>query len=203
MDLISLKETVLQLLRENTPEIFIYHSVTHTLDVLNAVENLMPHFDLDIETAQLIQAAAILHETGMTTSADTHEAASVAITEELLPQFGFKKEQIERISAMILATAMPQNPQTIEAQILCDADLDYLGRDDYFIISQKLRLEWIKTKNYSSNLLVWHQFQQRFLSEHSYFTAAARSLRQQGKKQNIQLIEQLIRQTTANKGSEK
>lgn len=203
MDLISLKETVLQLLRENTPEIFIYHSVSHTIDVLNAVENLIPHFDLDIETAQLIQAAAILHETGMTTFSKDHETASVSMAWELLPQFGFKAKQIERIGEMILATAMPQNPQTIEAQILCDADLDYLGRDDYFIISQKLRLEWIKTENYTSDLLVWHQFQQQFLSEHSYFTAAARSLRQSGKKQNIQLIKQLIRQTTSNKGSEK
>ncbi len=93
---------------------------------------------------------------------------------------------------MILATAMPQNPQSLEAQILCDADLDYLGRDDYFIISHKLRLEWIKTENYTTDLSVWYHFQSQFLSEHTYFTAAARSLRQQGKKQNLRLIEQLI-----------
>lgn len=203
MDLKSLKDTLIQLLHEKTPEFFIYHSVSHTLDVLKAVENLIPHFDLDIETAQLIQAAALLHETGMTTSATAHEAASVLIARELLPQFGFSASQIERIGKMILATAMPQNPQSIEAQILCDADLDYLGRDDYFIISHKLRLEWIKTENYTNNLLAWYQFQQQFLNEHSYFTAAARSLRLSGKKQNIQLIQQLIQQVSNIKSSEK
>lgn len=192
MDLISLKETVLQLLREKTPEIYTYHSDAHTIDVLKAVENLIPHFDLDIETALLIQAAALLHETGMTTSAKDHEAASVAIAVELLPRFGFNATQIARIGEMILATAMPQKPQTTAAQILCDADLDYLGRDDYFISSHKLRLEWIKTKNYTSELFIWYQFQYQFLSEHSYFTAAARSLRQPGKMQNIKALDQLI-----------
>ncbi|MBZ0242177.1 MAG: HD domain-containing protein [Bacteroidales bacterium] len=194
MDFLSLKETVLQLLHEKTAKTYIYHTADHTFDVMNAVENLLPHFDLDIETAQLIQAAALLHETGMTRSVANHEGASVAIAGELLPGFGYKTKQIERIGDMILATAMPQKPQTLEAQILCDADLDYLGRDDYFIISHKLRLEWIKTENYTRDLLSWYRFQQQFLSSHTYFTAAARSLRQLGKSENIRLIAALLQQ---------
>lgn len=203
MDLISLKKSVLQMLTEKTPEFFIYHSVNHTLDVLQAVENLIPHFELNTETAQLIQTAALMHETGMTTEAKKHEPASVAIAYKLLPDFGFSIKQIDQIGEMILATAMPQNPQSLEAQILCDADLDYLGREDYFIISHKLRLEWMKTEDYTTDLTTWYHFQRQFLSEHTYFTAAARSLRQQGKKQNLRLIEQLIQQTASSKSSKK
>ncbi|MDA3943330.1 MAG: HD domain-containing protein [Bacteroidetes bacterium] len=192
MDLLRFKEDIIQLITNHSSASNIYHSVFHTLDVLNAVDNLIPHFDLDNETAFLIQTSALLHETGMTRSRTAHEAASVEIAEELLPDYGFSAVQIKRISAMILATTMPQRPESLEAQILCDADLDYLGRDDYFIISHKLRLEWIKTENYTQDLKKWYMFQQDFLSNHKYFTAAARSLRHKGKVQNLQLVCNLV-----------
>ena len=45
-----------------------------------------------------------------------------------------------------MATKMPQRPKNLLQQIICDADLDYLGRNDFFILSEKLHKEFIEYK---------------------------------------------------------
>ena len=87
---------------------------------------------------------------------------------------------------------MPQRPDDLASEIICDADLDYLGRTDYFIISHKLRLEWIMFDGYSEDLTKWYQAQIDFLENHQYFTDAAKNLREKGKQHNLLLVKKLL-----------
>ncbi|HOI33332.1 MAG TPA: hypothetical protein PLC47_11225, partial [Bacteroidales bacterium] len=121
-----------------------------------------------------------------------HEKASVLIAKKLLPDHGFNPDQIVRINKLILATRMPQRPDDLASEIICDADLDYLGRTDYFIISHKLRLEWIMFDGYSEDLTKWYQAQIDFLENHQYFTDAAKNLREKGKQHNLLLVKKLL-----------
>ena len=41
-----------------------------------------------------------------------------------------------------MATKVPQSPKNHLEEILCDCDLDYLGRDDFEKISNNLFSEW-------------------------------------------------------------
>ena len=79
---------------------------------------------------------------------------------------------------------MPQHPQGLLQELLCDADLDSLGREDFLETSHNLRRE-LEAHGASMPLKEWYRRQLDFLSTHRYFTAAARSLRDAGKQRNI------------------
>jgi predicted metal-dependent HD superfamily phosphohydrolase len=111
---------------------------------------------------------------------------------DVLPRYGFSPNEIERVSGMILATELPQMPLNEEQALLCDADLDSLGREDFFATSKAL---WQERKACGLGIpwQTWLENQLRFLKNHQYFTPAASALRDEGKRRNVELLECLIR----------
>jgi predicted metal-dependent HD superfamily phosphohydrolase len=192
MQLEKLKKAVEKIIGTKSEDRHLYHNLDHTLDVFEAADRLISLTNTDSETAILIRAAALLHETGMTLTITHHEEASVQIATEILPVYGFSNQQIEMISRLILSTKLPQKPFDEASKILCDADLDYLGRKEYFLLSHKLRYEWIVRENFPEDLIIWYKSQIVFLEEHQYFTEAAKSLRNKGKQHNLHLIKGLL-----------
>jgi len=77
--------------------------------------------------------------------------------------------------------------QPINYKIICDADLDYLGRGDFDEIADKLRRE-LKERNIISSDRKWDEIQISFLNQHRYFTKTAIETRQKTKESNIQLV---------------
>jgi predicted metal-dependent HD superfamily phosphohydrolase len=165
-----------------------YHNIRHTRDgVMKAAVRLAGACQLDQEDIWLLMVAAAFHDIGFLETREGHETAGVRIINQVLPDFGFCAEQIERMTYMILATRLPQSPNGLVDQILADADLDVLGREDFFERSELLRLEMaVYEKPQSPD--EWYQGQLDFLAEHRYFTAAARELRDGGKEANREAI---------------
>lgn len=91
---------------------------------------------------------------------------------------------------MIIATRIPQMPCNLLEQILCDADLDYIGRDDYWKISNYL----FKEINESAQLLEidWLKIQIEFLDQHHFFTATAINERKEKKAIYIQKLKEIL-----------
>ena len=87
---------------------------------------------------------------------------------------------------------MPQNSQTRLQKIMCDADLDHLGRDDFFEKGDLLRKEWQIFRKKMYNDEQWYKLQLKFLEEHEYFTISAKKLRNRGKLKNIEHLKKLI-----------
>jgi hypothetical protein len=75
---------------------------------------------------------------------------------------------------------------------MCDADHDYLGRADYYNVSNKLRSEMENCGNKMTDL-EWVEFQLHYLEKiHRYHTETAKNIRLQSKKVRIaELKEQL------------
>ena len=189
----KLHDEVLKELAEKLPAELSYHDLGHTLDVIKATEFYAKSASIDTSQMILLLTAALLHETGILNGYADHETASVRYALTALPLFGYSSTQIDQISQIILDTRFPQQPTSLLSMIMCDADLDYLGRPDYFAISHKLRLEWIYLNNYTDSLKQWYQEQVIFLNEHKYFTPWANKLRNPGKEHNIRLIEKLLK----------
>jgi hypothetical protein len=76
--------------------------------------------------------------------------------------------------------------------ILCDADLDYLGRDDFFMIAHRLQYEWNKLGVYPTTLRKWYELQLQFLDNHVYFTDAAKQTRNEYKAENVAQVKELL-----------
>ena len=188
----ALRYALGRLRTELRPEL-LYHNAAHTeSDVLPAVSRLARLSNLAEADVRLLEVAAAFHDLGQIRSTLEHERIGIDITSQVLPGFGFGTEEIARITAIILATRLPQTPQNEEQALLADADLDSLGREDFLETSTAL---W-KEKQAQGERIAWRTWlesQLELLRSHRYFTRAARSLRDAGKARNIELLERLIR----------
>ncbi|MEW5987771.1 MAG: HD domain-containing protein [Chloroflexota bacterium] len=177
--------------RELSPNLF-YHGVRHTRnDVLPAVEQLSLLAGIEGEELLLLRTATLYHDAGYIEQYFHNEPIGVRMARETLPDFGYSPGQLEVISGIIMATHPPQAPQTYLQQIMCDADLDSLGRVDFFLISHALRLE-LMAYGTPTTVRQWYEGQLDFLTAHTYFTAEAKTLRDPGKRQNIEEIRKLL-----------
>jgi len=166
----KLRNTILEKLeKELSPELF-YHSARHTRDVMSVCEASATRESLSSEDTTLLLSAAVLHDAGFLHSRKEHEAEGVKMAKELLPQLGYNDSQIDKISKMILSTKIPQNPTTVLEAIICDADLDYLGREDFYTIGATL-FEELKAQSVIQTEKQWDAIQIKFLSSHTYHTS--------------------------------
>lgn len=173
-----------RLQRELSPHM-VYHSAWHTeSDVVPAAERLAALEGVTGDDLLLLRTAAWYHDIGCVVQRAQHEAIGIGIATTILPYFGYTEAQLKVIAGLIRATRLPQTPQTLLEQILADADLDALGREDYPARQTALRAEWAATVQ-ATSLAEWLQIQITFLSSHRYFTGAARSLREAGKQKHL------------------
>lgn len=187
----SLQTHVFDLLRQKLMPALTYHGIHHTQDVLAAARSLGEAAGITPADERLLLTAALFHDTGFTRSYQNHEHHSIAIAREWLPDWGFSPDETEQIAALIEATRIPQSPKTELEKILCDADLDYLGRDDYEPIAESLFHEFLAFGVVNSEA-EWLRVQINFLTAHQYCTARARDLREAGKQAQLARLKALL-----------
>lgn len=182
----------LQRLENELSPNLIYHGISHTRDdVVPTVQMLAEREDVPGDLRSLLVTAAWFHDLGYIEVTINHETVSARMASEVLPEFGFTPEQVDILKGMIMATVIPQTPRTHLEQILADADLDMLGRDDFVDFNNKLRRELaLLGEEYVDS--EWYSRQLEFLESHTYFTAAAHALRDAGQSKNIRLLEKLL-----------
>jgi hypothetical protein len=189
-----------RLSRGLSPEL-TYHDLWHTqFDVLPAVARAGAIHELARGEIRLMQVAAAFHDIGFLETWQGHEQVGVRVAREVLPEFCFDEGQVEQIAGMIMATRLPQSPHNLLEEIVVDADLDVLGRDDFFDRSALLRRELIQLGRELS-WRRWQEEQLHFLQQHTYFTPVARSLRDEGKRRHIAMIEEWLRRDEQENGS--
>lgn len=173
---------------------YVYHNVWHTeKDVMLSVDRLgrlsnLSQYDLD-----MLRVAAAFHDIGFLVRQAGHEQLGAEAVAEHLPRFGFDPAQVDAIQTMIMATKLPQSPVNIQGQIMADSDLDLLGREDFFYRSEQLRKEMAILGDVVP-LQIWLERQIVFLSNHTYFTHAARQTRTPRKKQHIEILKRMVKQ---------
>ena len=184
-----------RLSRELSPHL-TYHSLYHTRDdVLPAAARLGRASGLNEDEYLALTTAALFHDTGFIDTYEDHEAGSIAIARAALPDFDYSPAQIDRIADLIAATRMPQRPADPLQELLCDADLDLLGRDDFMRLNRALLKE---VRHYSPRPVpddTWMRDQLRFIEEHRFFSPAARTLRAAGESHNRALMRAALAST--------
>ncbi len=187
--LLDIEEVILQRLEQESPEYLFYHNAAHTYHVYTQVELLGRAENISDEDLLCLRTAALLHDIGYLEDIEDHEIKSVEAARKMLPEYKFTEEQIEKICELILATSLPPKPKNLLEQIICDSNLDHLGRVDFLILSDKLFQEY-RTKNLFKSKRDWNIYQIDFLKNHDFFTAAARKLREVSKEEQIENIKQ-------------
>jgi class 3 adenylate cyclase len=187
----DMQEMILDKLEKELPGYVFYHNVKHTVDVVTEVELIGWAEGCSDEDILLLKTAGLFHDTGITVSFDNHELLGAEYARKILPDYNFTPEQIETICSIIMATKLPPKPATLLEEIICDSDLDYLGRSDFIPVSNAL-FEELKAQNKMKDLNEWNKMQVKFISGHQYFTKTARSLREVNKQLQIERIQELI-----------
>ncbi|MCA8832542.1 HD domain-containing protein [Hymenobacter pini] len=193
MDCLRAEAYILSQLRQHLSPTLYYHGLHHTLDVVEQALSLAQAADVtDEEQVTLLRTAALYHDSGFLTTYQGHEAAGCALVRRVLPDFGYQPAQIALIEELIMATRMPQTPGALPlARILCDADLDYLGRPDFWPISQSLYDE-LAARGMVSDKTAWLQLQVDFLSSHRYWTTTATARREAQKQARLAEVQQQL-----------
>lgn len=171
--LADLEEQVFDMLERELPPGLHYHNLKHTIDVCNQVELIGRAEGVSREEMLLLRTAALLHDTGHLVDYDAHEAMSVGLARRLLPKHQYTPKQVERIAELIWATKLPSKPRNLLEMIMCDADLEYLGRPDYPPVAHALYRE-LHERGRVGSPEEWVQRQIQFIEAHQYFTATAR-----------------------------
>jgi uncharacterized membrane-anchored protein YitT (DUF2179 family) len=86
-----------------------------------------------------------------------------------------------------MATKLPQRPSNVFESIICDADLHYLGTDNYFLIAENLFQEY-KKLGIVKNRADWKKKQIQFFNAHRYFTRSAKEKYEKKKEENFKLL---------------
>jgi adenylate cyclase len=187
----DIQEIILDKLEKELPDYLYYHNVKHTVDVVTEVELIGWAEGCTDEEILVLKTAALFHDAGHTIAYDNHEYFGAQLAREMLPLYNYTSEQIEQICSIIMATRLPPKPTNLLENIICDSDLDYLGRSDFIPVSNTL-YEELKVLNKMGSLNDWNKIQVKFISGHQYFTETAISLREVNKQLQIERIQSLI-----------
>ena len=143
-----IKSHILSKLRNELSKDLTYHTVLHTRDVLEQAERIAESENIaNEEDLFLLKVACLYHDSGFIITYTGHEEESCNILKKDALEFNIGKEQLETMCGLIMATKIPQSPRNKMEEIICDADLDYLGTANFFAISDTLFLELKKPGN--------------------------------------------------------
>ncbi len=191
----DIQEEVLDILEQRLPENLYYHNVKHTIDVVTEVELIGWAEGLEEEQILLLKLAGLFHDSGHTIDYKEHELHGAGIARKLLSNHNYPEEQIETICRLIMSTKFPPEPKDIMEQVICDSDLDYLGRSDFIPVSNTLFQE-LRERDMIGNIDEWNQLQLNFIRSHQYYTETARNLREVNKQSQIERLEGLLKINT-------
>lgn len=178
-------------LQRELPKDLAYHSFFHVMDVLDAALRIADHENIQGEDLNLLRIAILFHDSGFMSTYQDHEEEGCRLVKTYLPDYGFDEQQIEKICGMVMSTKIPQSAKTLLEQTICDADLDYLGRDDFYSIGRTLYREWKIYLNVQDEKQ-WNIIQMKFLKAHFYHTSYSKKYREGRKQEHLSEISKIV-----------
>ena len=167
----KIEEHVILFFREHPHPNLFFHNFSHTREVAENSRIIADHYQLDDHAFFIVCAAAWFHDTGqLIKNGEGHEQKSAALAQEYLNSIGVSEEDINAIKKCILATTMPQQPETLPEKIICDADLFNLGTDSFREQNKQLRKEMEAANGLKIDGATWRASSINILENHSYHT---------------------------------
>ncbi len=191
IDFQGAKDFILNELGNKLPENLTYHGLWHTKDVYRAACEFSNFYKLNEHDKIVLETAALYHDCGFLRVYRNHEEEGCVIASEVLPGFGYDNQIISEIQELIMATKIPQSPGRFLAELICDADLDYLGGSNYDKIAHLL-FEEFKEYHIVNTELQWFEMQVGFLSAHQFFSDYSQENRNPNKLLNLKRVKEKL-----------
>ncbi len=196
-------EYVKQYFEKHLKPEFTFHNFEHTQRVVQACELLGRSSGIDKQSMNQLLLAAWFHDLGYTRGVEDHEESSAILVDNFLERNQVEDKERKIVKDIILATRMPQSPETLTEQILCDADMHHLGSEDYFTHLKKLRKEWKRTRQLDSTDKKWIKNNIQFISSHQYYTSSAMDSFKDKKDANLRQLKKKLKKLMKHESSKK
>ena len=185
-------EYIRDLFRDELPGGLKYHDAKHTLHptkgVVASANRIAISEKISALDRELLITAAYFHDSGYIREYGKNEPIAARMAGRILKLIGYKPGEIEKIQKIILATDLAVKPKTHVEKILCDADLDHFGREDFFELDGKLR-EGRRIRGIDvSDDAKWYKGTLAVITNHQYYTESQKKLRDKEKQKNIKRL---------------
>lgn len=169
----------------------VYHNISHTLRVVKHVTEIERHYHLSAREKFILLTAAWLHDIGhLFGEMKEHEKKSVEIMQVFLANNNCDREIINQVAACVMVTKFPSNPASLIEQILCDADTYHLGTDEFPQCDELVKKEMLLR---GVEINEWDIYTLAFLQKHKYFTTYCQQLLNNGKLENIRMLQSRVK----------
>lgn len=191
IDFNKIEKRVYQDILERLPEYLTYHNLAHTQYVTEKALFLAGIEKISESDIELLRLAALFHDTGFIENPKNHEEIGCGIASNYLKGH-ISEDDLKKIHGMIMATKIPQSPTNQLERIMADADLEYLGTDDFERQGNAL-FEELKHFNPSFSEQAWNELQLTFLEKHEYHTDYCKKYREPKKQENIESVREKLK----------
>lgn len=147
-----------------------YHQYDHALSVMERWIYLATMEWCSQDEIEMITIAALFHDTWFVIEYDNNETFWAKIARNYLRTILYPEDKIKIIQEIILATHPSTKPKTLLQEIIKDADMDNLGRDDFFDINEKIKKELELMKNIKIKDPDWHHASLDIIRWHVFYT---------------------------------
>ncbi len=164
-----------------------YHNFSHAMDVASSAARICDKEGVDSYSSLMVITAALYHDAVFKVGAGDNEERSGRVARHLLYRAGYTRPERDMITQLILATRMPAAPKNLLEKILCDADLDNLGREDFME-----KAELVRKESGEGNLAAWYSCTLNFMRNHRYHTAYQQRSKKDMLSKNIVRLEERL-----------
>ncbi|MDQ0107911.1 HD domain-containing protein [Chitinophaga terrae (ex Kim and Jung 2007)] len=176
----------------------VYHNLAHTQQVVQAAGQIAAHYRLQDDELLAVYIAAWFHDIGYLTGDGTnHEETGAREAVQFLKEHQVPENVQTMVQGAILATKMPQSPNNLVEQIVCDADLSHLGSKNFSDRNKLLRHEVELTRQQEIPSTKWLSSTITFMLNQHYWTDYAQTLYKQQKEENIEKLTKKLDKKTA------
>lgn len=167
---------IFSLFKEKLSKKLVYHNYKHTFEIAKISRTLGEEYNLSEPDLEALVLAAWFHDAGYLETYTGHEEKSVDIATGFLQNEGYPEERIQVVADCILATRAGHTAVTLPEEILADADLSNIGKENFFSNAELLRVEWEIFLNKFFTDAEWAQYQLDFLLATNFKTQVAQRL---------------------------
>ncbi len=128
-------------LKANLAPGYELHNYPATIKIVQTCDLISVHTDLNKQDRMKVILGAWFLYTGFSIDPENYQKASAEIATKYYIEKGLSNEIIQEIGEIILSTRHPQQPLTIQSQILCDAENSWLADKSFPHTLKYLRKE--------------------------------------------------------------
>lgn len=189
-------QNLLGLVEDHVKELFstrsdanlVYHNLSHTEHVVKHAETIALNYNLSGDDLLIVQIASWFHDAGYLLGQDNHELRSAALASEFLRSNQVNTGMIQLIQECIVATRVPQKPETLLQKIVCDADLYHFGSETFEDRNKLMRQEAQLVSGKKIKKEKWRLKTIELLESHSFHTEYCRNLLDEKKQHNLFIL---------------